>query len=45
VEDKIPLGHLGVAKNVADTVVFLASEMSAFITGETINVNGGSYMN
>ena len=45
VEDKIPLGHLGEAKNVADTVVFLASEMSAFITGETINVNGGSYMN
>ena len=45
VEDKIPLGHLGEAKNVADTVVFLASEMSAFITGETINVNGGIYMN
>ena len=45
VEDKIPLGHVGEAKNVADTVVFLASDMSAFITGETINVNGGSYMN
>jgi len=45
VEDKIPLGHLGEVKNVADTVVFLASDMSAFITGETINVNGGSYMN
>jgi 3-oxoacyl-[acyl-carrier protein] reductase len=45
VEDKIPLGHVGETKNVADTVVFLASDMSAFITGETINVNGGSYMN
>lgn len=45
VEDKIPLGHVGETKNVADTVVFLASDMSAYITGETINVNGGSYMN
>lgn len=45
VESKIPLGHVGKAKNVADTVVFLASDMSEFITGETININGGSYMN
>ncbi len=45
VEKKIPLKHAGEAKNVADTVVFLASDMAAFITGETINVNGGSYMN
>ncbi len=41
----VPLGRLGTPENVADTVVFLASGMSGFITGETINVNGGTYMN
>ena len=42
---KIPLGVLGTTKNVADVAVFLASDMAGFINGETINVNGGSYMN
>jgi len=42
---KIPLGVIGSAKNVADVAVFLSSDMAAFINGETINVNGGSYMN
>jgi 3-oxoacyl-[acyl-carrier protein] reductase len=42
---KIPLGRIGEAKNVADTVLFLASSMSDFITGESININGGTYMN
>lgn len=42
---KIPLGRIGKPKNVADTVLFLASNMSDFITGESINVNGGTYMN
>ncbi|MDQ0300359.1 3-oxoacyl-[acyl-carrier protein] reductase [Salibacterium salarium] len=42
---KIPLQKLGTPQNVADTVLFLTSEMSDFITGETINVNGGTYMN
>ena len=42
---KIPLGVIGSAKNVADVAVFLGSDMAAFINGETINVNGGSYMN
>lgn len=42
---RIPLGKLGTPKNVADTVLFLASSMSDFITGETININGGTYMN
>ena len=42
---KIPLGLLGTTKNVADVAVFLASDMAGFINGETINVNGGSYMN
>jgi 3-oxoacyl-[acyl-carrier protein] reductase len=42
---KIPLGRLGTPEDVADGVLFLASKMSDFITGETINVNGGTYMN
>ena len=42
---KIPLGVLGTTGNVADVAVFLASDMAGFINGETINVNGGSYMN
>jgi 3-oxoacyl-[acyl-carrier protein] reductase len=41
----IPLGRLGMPENVADGVLFLASKMSDFITGETININGGTYMN
>jgi 3-oxoacyl-[acyl-carrier protein] reductase len=42
---KIPLGRLGTPENVADGVLFLVSKMSDFITGETININGGTYMN
>lgn len=41
----IPLKKLGTSQNVADTVLFLSSSMSDFITGESINVNGGTYMN
>jgi NAD(P)-dependent dehydrogenase (short-subunit alcohol dehydrogenase family) len=41
----LPLGRLGTPREIADVVVFLASDMSDFITGETINANGGSYMN
>lgn len=42
---KIPLKKLGTPQNVADTVLFLASDLSDFITGETININGGAFMN
>ncbi|SFL79139.1 SDR family NAD(P)-dependent oxidoreductase [Salibacterium qingdaonense] len=42
---KIPLNRIGSPENVADAVLFLASNMSDFITGETININGGTYMN
>lgn len=41
----IPLRRLGKGTDVANVAVFLASEMSAFIVGESINVNGGKYMN
>ena len=41
---QIPLGRLGAAEEVAATVVFLASPGAAYITGETIHVNGGMFM-
>lgn len=41
---KIPLKRLGKAQDIADIVTFLASDKASYITGETINVNGGMYM-
>ena len=41
---QIALGRLGEAREVANAVVFLASLEAAYISGETINVNGGMYM-
>ena len=41
---KIPSGDLGSGEDIANCTVFLASEMSDYITGETIHVNGGMYM-
>ena len=40
----VPAGRLGDPSEIAATVVFLASEGAAYITGETIHVNGGMYM-
>lgn len=42
---QIPAGQLGQAKDIAKAVAFLASEDAGYITGETIHVNGGLYMN
>jgi len=41
---RIPAGRLGNVKEIAATVVFLASPNAAYITGETIHVNGGMLM-
>lgn len=41
---QIPVGRLGEPEEVADCVVFLASEKSGFVTGSTLSVNGGQYM-
>jgi 3-oxoacyl-[acyl-carrier protein] reductase len=41
---RIPCGDLGKGEDIAHCAVFLASEMSDYITGETIHVNGGMYM-
>ena len=40
----IPLARLGDAKEIAHAVSFLASEGAAYITGETLHVNGGMFM-
>ena len=40
----IPLGRYGQADEVAELVSFLASDSSAYITGQTIGINGGMYM-
>tara|TARA_Y100000591_G_scaffold255237_1_gene226991 strand:+ start:2392 stop:3123 length:732 start_codon:yes stop_codon:yes gene_type:complete len=41
---KIPAGNLGTGEDVSNCVAFLASELSDYINGETIHVNGGMYM-
>jgi acetoacetyl-CoA reductase len=41
---QIPVGRLGHAEEIGRAVVFLASDDAAFITGETININGGQFM-
>tara|TARA_B100000131_G_C17874523_1_gene515634 strand:- start:6 stop:743 length:738 start_codon:yes stop_codon:yes gene_type:complete len=41
---KIPSGKLGEPEDVANAVLFLASNLSDYINGETIHVNGGMYM-
>lgn len=40
----IPLGRLGEPDEIAAAVAFLCSEDAGYITGETLNVNGGMYM-
>ena len=40
----IPLAQFGEPKDIANTVVFLASDDSRYITGQTIHVNGGMVM-
>lgn len=43
-EATIPVGRLGTAHDVAHTVRFLTEDDSSFITGTTVDVNGGSHM-
>jgi 3-oxoacyl-[acyl-carrier protein] reductase len=41
---EIPLRRFGIPDDIANTCLFLASDLSDYITGETINVNGGLYI-
>ena len=41
--EQIPLNRFGKPEDVANTVLFLASDYASYITGETIHVNGGMY--
>lgn len=41
---QIPLGRLGDSKDIANSVVFLASNEASYVTGTTLHVNGGMYM-
>jgi 3-oxoacyl-[acyl-carrier protein] reductase len=42
--ERIPLGRLGAAEDIAHAVAFLASDAAGYITGATLHVNGGMYM-
>jgi 3-oxoacyl-[acyl-carrier protein] reductase len=41
---RIPMQRLGRPEDIAQTVVFLASDAASYITGQTLHVNGGMYM-
>jgi 3-oxoacyl-[acyl-carrier protein] reductase len=42
--EKIPLRRLGTVEDISNLIRFLASDESSYITGETVNINGGYYM-
>ncbi|MEZ4440330.1 MAG: 3-oxoacyl-ACP reductase family protein [Polyangiaceae bacterium] len=43
-EAMIPLGHIGAASDIAAAVTYLASDEAAYVTGQTLRVNGGMYL-
>ena len=40
-ESHIAMGRVGTAQDVADTILFLASDLSSYVTGQVIGVDGG----
>lgn len=45
VGEAVPLGRMGNPKDIADPVIFLASDAARYITAQTLNVDGGNWMN
>ena len=43
--NSIPINRIGTPKDLSSAVIFLASQESSYITGQTIHINGGMYMN
>ncbi len=43
-QSQIPLGRFGAPQDIANAVLFLASDMGGYVTGTTLHVNGGMYM-
>ena len=41
---QIPLGRPATAEEIAGPILFLASDLATFVTGEIVNVNGGSVL-
>ena len=44
-QSRVPLGRLGHSDEVADGIVFIASDEARFITGHILNVDGGTSVN
>lgn len=41
--EKLPVGHIGTPEEIANIIIFLASDKASFVTGQTIHPNGGMY--
>jgi NAD(P)-dependent dehydrogenase (short-subunit alcohol dehydrogenase family) len=42
--DEVPMGRVASTSEIANTVLYLASDLAAYVTGQCVNVNGGMYM-
>lgn len=42
--EKLPVGHIGQPQEIANAIIFLASEKASYITGQVIHANGGMYL-
>ena len=40
----LPMGRMGTPEDIANAVVFLASSLSDYVTGESLLINGGRFM-